>query len=84
MGFLKYFDSDKTKIEKYNGTNDDFWSLHRKIITGSMDNFLTPLRKKFFNKESDYYKILSVMTNTPFFNRLTQTAYKDLKNNTLH
>lgn len=79
IGFLKYLDHDDKKIKKYNGTKDEFWKLHREIIVGSMDEFLSPLREKFFDTNSDYYRLLVNITNTPFFKNLTKLAYKDLK-----
>jgi len=65
-------------IKKYKVTKDEFWKLDREIIVGSLDEFLTPLREKFFDTKSDYYRLLNTMTKTPFFKNLTDLAYKDL------
>jgi hypothetical protein len=79
IGFLKYLDFDDKTIKKYNGTKDEFWKLHREIIGGSMDEFMSPLRDKFFCTSSDYYRLLVNITNTPFLKNLTDFAYEDLQ-----
>ncbi|MBP5996115.1 MAG: hypothetical protein KA736_10485 [Crocinitomicaceae bacterium] len=76
---LKYYDVKNTKTQKYGGSNHDFWKINRKMITGSIDEFLNPLRELFFSKESDYYKLLIRISDSSFFNQLTNIAYLDLK-----
>jgi len=79
IGFLKYLDKNEKIVKKYKGTKDEFWALHRQIIIGTMDSFISPLREKFFETNSDYYRILVNMSNTPFFTNLINLAYKDIK-----
>ena len=78
-GFLKYLDSESEKIKRYEGTKDEFWEIYRKRIKGNLDDYLSPLREIFFEKNSSYYNIMSVMTKPDFFKKLTSIAYKDLK-----
>lgn len=79
VGFLKYYDSKDNKTHRYEGNSFDFWKMNREIITGSIDEFLNPLRELFFSKESDYYKLLITISDSSFFNHLTNIAYLDLK-----
>lgn len=78
LGFLKYWDKESKMMKRFSGTKDDFWKIDRDYITSNEDNFLTPLREKFFDKNSDYYRLIAHMTNTPFFENLRAIAYKDL------
>jgi len=79
LRFLKYLNHDDNTIKKYNGTKDEFWELHRKIIIASLDEFISPLREKFFDTNSDYYKLLTIVNTNSFFKKLIDLAYKDLK-----
>ena len=78
-GFLKYLDSESEKIRKYEGGKDQFWEINRERIIGNLDDYLSPLRELFFERNSSYYGIMSVMTKPDFFKKLTSIAYKDLK-----
>ena len=77
---LRYLNPKTKLIEKYKGKKEEFWEIHRKQITGTMDEFFEPLRLKFFDLNSAYYQNICKMSKPDFFNELTEIAYKDLKN----
>ena len=70
-GFLKYLDSESEKIRKYEGGKDQFWEINRERIIGNLDDYLSPLRELFFERNSSYYGIMSIMTKPDFFKKLT-------------
>jgi len=76
---LRFYNPENNSIEKFKGSKDDFWEIHRKIITESMDNFIEPLRVIFFDKLTEYYKKICAMSKNDFFERLTKIAYLDKK-----
>lgn len=79
LSFLKFWNKESSQIDKYAGSKNEFWEMDRRKITKSLDDYLNPLRELFFNKNSEYYKILVQMSKTSFFENLTKKAYQDIK-----
>jgi hypothetical protein len=77
LGKLKFFDPKSRIIQEFKGSKEQFWDIHRKIVTGTMDEFLSLPRSTFFDIESEYYKIIAHTSRIDFFNRVSSKAYLD-------
>jgi len=74
---LRFLNPKTNLIEKFKGNTDDFWKINRDVITNSMDNFIDPLRVQYFDKSTDYYQNICIMSDKDFLKRLTDIAYQD-------
>ena len=76
---LNYLCKSTDKIIKFKGGSDEFWKIFRNNVKDSLDEFLMPLRKTFFDESSEYYRTIIKMSKPETFQLFRKIAYQNIK-----
>ncbi len=75
---IHVFDINTNQTNKLSFNNEDYWKIVNYEWQDSIDNFLTPMRKKFFKKDTRYYENLKTISQVNFAEKVTTIGYFDL------